>query len=1172
MSVSNVWITFAASGMLLATSSLARAQECIGAPAREVLACADSPRVAHGDTMTSHVAPPRVTAEAAETPTRPGLDLDPHDELAQPGAQTRTVDLMEHEIATLERILSRGDAHTPHQAEYLQRLADTYFELETFERRLARSLDARVYDDDTEATTQQTAAETQAADARDHAITTYARLVREHPELPNLDQVLFSLAFGLGESQQFEQARQVYLRIVRDFPNSRFVPHAWLSFAEHYFEEGDMSAADALYAHVLETPPEAPNPVYGYALYKRAWVRFNLEDFAGALTQFARVLEFAEQHPDARDVGSLARQARRELVLPYARVGRPSQALAFFRRYADDADQAIEMLESLGQAYEDAGQWPEAIQVYHQLMSERPRSDALCRWQSRVTSAVISSRPKPEQRTEAQRLVDVMNAFARASHPDDAVRACRQTTATILVELATAWHREAIGDGTQPGTLDRTTMRLAGELYRLVVAELPDMEQLDYPEIDRRDWPTLYRVSYFYAELLWRMDDFRACGPAFDRVVTLDPNGEYTTDAAYAEVLCWDRVYQADYQPRERERTHEGTAPRDLSDDERAMAHAFQRYLCTAPDGEDRATVQYRLARIYYEARHFEEASVAFRAVAMEHADDPLGEIAANLHLDALNAIFRRDGRASCVTDLRSDLAPIAGLYCATPTAATEHPDLCPTIDQLQCDVLRLEAESIAHAGDHAVSARRYVAIARDHATCGRRDEMLWNAAIEYEAARLLGRAIQVRQALVDGFPNSDLAHRAAYLLGASYHALAIYSSAADWYERFARESPDAETCTDAERAAGTCAIAHVALENAVFFRLGLGETDRAIADAGLYERSYRRARPRETSAVVFSLGAIYESQGDWAHVLSHYRAFLRDYGRSARPDEVVRANVQIGRAQQELDHGDQAGAAFRAALGVWERGASEAIAELDATPEERALWEARARDGASEAEFYLAEERFAAFEAIRFPRFSGQRTVAAVMRWSTTELGPWLTRRFEALRAAEQAYDRIASLAVPEWQIAAASRVGEMYRSIVDDVRSAPVPAEIEDDDELYGIYSGTLEAVLNGSSAGPDGQWETADDLMCTRSSTEPSCVRAPLRQAAERFSYCLTLATRVRWFDERSAACERELHAMDAAAYPLAAELRGTPAFDADRLAPPSAVELDRDDDLSESASSS
>src|SRR5690606_18600179 len=122
-----------------------------------------------------------------------------------------------------------------------------------------------------------------------------------------------------------------------------------------------------------------------------------------------------------------------------------------------------------------------------------------------------------------------------------------------LVYLATAWHREAIGTDDQPGTNDRNTMRAAAAMYRLVLDRFPDMEDIQFPDIDRRDWPTQYRISYFYAELLWRMEDWAQCGPAFDRVVELNPQGEYTSDAAYAAVLCYNSLYQQQYAGSERE-------------------------------------------------------------------------------------------------------------------------------------------------------------------------------------------------------------------------------------------------------------------------------------------------------------------------------------------------------------------------------------------------------------------------------------------------------------------------------------------------------------------------------------------------------------------------------------------------------------------------------------------
>ena len=49
------------------------------------------------------------------------------------------------------------------------------------------------------------------------------------------------------------------------------------------------------------------------------------------------------------------------------------------------------------------------------------------------------------------------------------------------------------------------------------------------------------------------------------------------------------------------------------------------------------------------------------------------------------------------------------------------------------------------------------------------------------------------------------------------------------------------------------------ALRNATLFRMGLGDTEQALANAELFSTNYGRTRQRETAQVHFSIGAIYE-------------------------------------------------------------------------------------------------------------------------------------------------------------------------------------------------------------------------------------------------------------------------------------------------------------------------
>jgi hypothetical protein len=76
------------------------------------------------------------------------------------------------------------------------------------------------------------------------------------------------------------------------------------------------------------------------------------------------------------------------------------------------------------------------------------------------------------------------------------------------------------------------------------------------------------------------------------------------------------------------------------------MSTAFNRYVCyiklrrRRQGGKDQyVEVKYARARTYFESRHWEEAALGFRDVAMNHADHEVGIYAAQLYLESLNIL-----------------------------------------------------------------------------------------------------------------------------------------------------------------------------------------------------------------------------------------------------------------------------------------------------------------------------------------------------------------------------------------------------------------------------------------------------------------------------------------------------------------------------------------------------
>jgi hypothetical protein len=258
-------------------------------------------------------------------------------------------------------------------------------------------------------------------------------------------------------------------------------------------------------------------------------------------------------------------------------------------------------------------------------------------------------------------------------------------------------------------------------------------------------------------------------------------------------------------------------------------------------------------------------------------------------------------------------------------------------------------------------------------------------------------------------------------------------------------------------------------------------------------------------------------------------------------PHQVIQANTAIGRALWEMNKKGDARKHFQASVKGWASGAPKRILALkDTSKEDKVLYLREALNSAAESQFYLSEFQFAEFQQVAFPQYRGGKSMASVKKWSDTEFKKWVQRKQTALRGAEADYAKIAKMTVnmdgvemtsPAWQIAAASRTGEMYRSFVDEFRDAPIPREIENDPGLFDIYVGALDDV------------------------SEPL-----QRQAIDKFEFCLKTATQVRWFNEWSRTCERELNGLNPTKYPVAAELRGEPNYVKATVGDPGAVDLE------------
>jgi tetratricopeptide (TPR) repeat protein len=185
--------------------------------------------------------------------------------------------------------------------------------------------------------------------------------------------------------------------------------------------------------------------------------------------------------------------------------------------------------------------------------------------------------------------------------------------------------------------------------------------------------------------------------------------------------------------------------------------------------------------------------------------------------------------------------------------------------------------------------ARLYIRIVDTYPKGARTPEVLYNAAICFEAAKRFSSALAARRRLIEGYPKSGLTPRAMVQMAGIYDALGKQGKAAASYELFARRFPGEREAVDS-------------LVRAVALRLGRGEQKLAAADLQTLQKKYgaRRRYARRIAAVAFSVGVSYAKNRKHAEVIRHYEALLKTSARRLPAAHRMMALATIGRAYWE--------------------------------------------------------------------------------------------------------------------------------------------------------------------------------------------------------------------------------------------------------------------------------
>ncbi|MEO8699629.1 MAG: hypothetical protein ABI867_06275 [Kofleriaceae bacterium] len=456
------------------------------------------------------------------------------------------------------------------------------------------------------------------------------------------DEALYAYASLLQSGKYLKEARGVYDRLLKDYPNSRRVPAAYLAFAEYFFEARQLADADAAYKRVRTFPKAAE---YWYATYKLAWVDHLSGRFQEALEGFYTVSQGTRSDPDA---APLAHAARLDFVRAYAEIGKADKASLAFRRV--DETTATEMLERLAALYLEQGKHGQAISLHQELIKRAPKDPRVCAWQVNVVRASLTLSPVADRVREIENLVKLSRALETAKTlPAGEAADCRANSQALSGGLARVWHSEGLT------TRNSDTLAYAVRLYQ---SYLQDPGVQDHAEVAR-----------LYAEASWvlaeRESDARVSADRWEATATAFAAITRDVSASHLAVLAWMNAQAIDLATIggsvDATKPTPPQAASPLVPRDAALVTAVEVLATLDPKHGDLGWMRFVEAAIYRRASQHDQAARILYALVASHPDAATAEQVAILAIDSYIKLQQLDTMLLLADRLAADPRYLAG-------------------------------------------------------------------------------------------------------------------------------------------------------------------------------------------------------------------------------------------------------------------------------------------------------------------------------------------------------------------------------------------------------------------------------------------------------------------------------------------------------------------------------
>jgi tetratricopeptide (TPR) repeat protein len=530
--------------------------------------------------------------------------------------------ILDQQIQELYKLTQRFKT-SPNRGELWLRLAELYVEKSSLvDSRKQDEYDAKLRAFSEKKTNRKPVLELE--EARDYnrkAVQLYEWFQRDFPKDSKMPQALFFLGYNYFELGDVKKGAQYYEDLTKRYPNSSFVGEAHFALGEYYFENEKWAEAYKEYTFLIK---QKKHRLHTFAMYKGGWCLFRLGKVQQGLAYLEYIIKSGRQEEAEQVAGKtvnrtrLEGEAMRDLVIFYAEGGDPANAANYFDGLIGQGSDNY--LEKLAYQYQSRGNKDASRDIFKLLIARNPTSPKAFEFQYQVVQnffyAKNTNRFKDELYGWVKDYGKGSDWFAANNKNKELMESSYKLRETTLRNYILQQHQTAQNSRAQ------FSQTQANEGYKLYLSEFSDS-------------PVAGDMHFYYGELLYDMQRYDEAFVQYQWVAEKAPNSKFAPKAAQNLILAVEKTIPTDAEMQKRAGNSLDPLPLDPKVDRFIKAGTW--YTQKFPQSEKTPEIKFRIGRLYYQSNHFDEAVKVFRDIVKTHPKSKYSEYSANLILDVYN-------------------------------------------------------------------------------------------------------------------------------------------------------------------------------------------------------------------------------------------------------------------------------------------------------------------------------------------------------------------------------------------------------------------------------------------------------------------------------------------------------------------------------------------------------